>query len=567
MRPAPSDLIGGKYRIVRLIGDGGMGSVFEARHELLGTPVALKFLHPELARRTGLVPRFLQEARVSASIQSPHVTRVTDVDQAPDGGAYLVMELLTGESLQHLLDRTGRLPRDQSIDFALQMLSGLEAAHALGVVHRDLKPDNVFITPGAGGPLLKLLDFGIAKLRHTNEYQRGLTRPGAVMGTPEYMPPEQLFSADQVDHRADIYSLGAMLYEMLSGKRPAYGDDAPSIVAQVMQGRVQRLTELDPTLPRGLADTVHRALEPDRQHRWSSALEMRLALIPFASRLSPAGRLAAIPPPGMAGVGLSATEDDVAPLSRTPQSVRAAKEPVPAGQRVPPTLAPDGTDPVAPSMGTPMPLAPLPSGKGGTQDVPEQVLQDFASSLQGLPRPGTTPGSPPQLAGGVPAPPLQYGAMASPLAHPYGTTRGLPRARRRPALGAVVALLLGLIVTGGGIAAIVLLRDTKEEPEPSFGPVSDGAPATTITAQPDPTIGSIQATPTVPPPAVTPIKTTGGKTSPKDAGKDGAAEGGFPQFPFPFPSVLPPLPSTLPPLIPSTWPPVFPQGGNLEGER
>lgn len=250
MRPSPGDVVGGKYRIVRLIGDGGMGAVFEARHELLGTNVALKFLHSELSKRPGLASRFLQEARVSARIQSPHVTRVTDVDQTPDGSPFLVMELLTGESLQQLLDRRVKLPKDQAIDFALQILSGLEAAHALGVVHRDLKPDNVFITPSTGGPLLKLLDFGIAKLREANEYQKGLTRPGAIMGTPEYMAPEQLYSADRVDHRADLYSLGVMLYEMLTGERPAYGDDAAAIVSQVAAGKVKRITEHDASLGR-----------------------------------------------------------------------------------------------------------------------------------------------------------------------------------------------------------------------------------------------------------------------------------------------------------------------------
>ena len=168
MRPVAGDIIGGKYRVVRVIGDGGMGTVYEARHEVLGTAVALKFLHAELARRAGLAQRFLQEARVSANIQSIHVTRVTDVDMTPDGTPYLVMELLHGESLQQLIDRRGKLPPDEAIDFALQTLSGLEAAHALGVVHRDLKPDNVFVTPSSGGALLKVIDFGIAKLRASN---------------------------------------------------------------------------------------------------------------------------------------------------------------------------------------------------------------------------------------------------------------------------------------------------------------------------------------------------------------------------------------------------------------
>ena len=164
MRPQPGDLINGKYRLIRLIGDGGMGSVFEARHEYLGTVVALKFLHSELASRPGLVARFLREARLSASIKSDHIARVSDVDQAGDGAAYLVMELLEGQSLRGLLDREGRLAPSVALDYTLQMLDGLEAAHAIGVVHRDLKPDNVFIVNTPKGPLIKLLDFGIAKL-------------------------------------------------------------------------------------------------------------------------------------------------------------------------------------------------------------------------------------------------------------------------------------------------------------------------------------------------------------------------------------------------------------------
>ncbi len=220
MKPAPGDVIGGKYRIVRLIGDGGMGTVYEAHHEFLETSVALKFLHAELAQRAGLGSRFLQEARVSARIRSPHVTHVTDVDQTADGSPYLVMELLHGEPLQQAMDRRGKLPPEQAVDFALQILSGLESAHAIGVVHRDLKPDNVFIVPATGGPLLKLIDFGIAKLRASTEFQKGLTRAGVIMGTPEYMAPEQLFAAENVDHRADLYSLGVILFEMLSGPSP-----------------------------------------------------------------------------------------------------------------------------------------------------------------------------------------------------------------------------------------------------------------------------------------------------------------------------------------------------------
>ena len=160
MRPQVGQVIHNKYRLLRLIGDGGMGSVFEARHEVLGTTVALKFLHPELSRRSGLVQRFLQEARVSAQIQSPHVVRVTDVDQNPNGQAFIVMEYLEGKTLQTLYEELyharQRLSYADALEYAMQMLEGVEAAHSAGVVHRDLKPDNVIITRGKRGePLVK----------------------------------------------------------------------------------------------------------------------------------------------------------------------------------------------------------------------------------------------------------------------------------------------------------------------------------------------------------------------------------------------------------------------------
>src|SRR5262249_26611596 len=166
-----------------------MGSVYEASHELLGTRVAIKVLHADLARKTGLIDRFMQEARVAAQIQSPHVVHVVDVDRTDDGVAYIVMDLLEGEPLSAILDRQGRLPIPVACEYTTQILSALEAAHALGVVHRDLKPENVFLTYAGTKPVLKLIDFGIAKLRRTDPDQRSLTVAGVVMGTAEYMAP------------------------------------------------------------------------------------------------------------------------------------------------------------------------------------------------------------------------------------------------------------------------------------------------------------------------------------------------------------------------------------------
>jgi serine/threonine-protein kinase len=269
--------LSGKYQLRRLIGDGGMGSVYEAEHVKLGSKVAIKVLHADLARRPGLIERFLREARVAAQIKSPHVVQVTDVDQTPEGVAYLVMELLEGEPLSSTLEREHKLQVPLACEYAKQILEALEAAHALGVIHRDLKPENVFITFAAGKPLLKLIDFGIAKLRRT-DLGASLTVAGVMMGTAEYMAPEQAFSADRVDARADLYSVGVILYELIAGVRPVSGEDARVIAVKVERGEVTPLVHAAPDAPREIAGFVHRAMAHNPDLRFASATEMRLVL-------------------------------------------------------------------------------------------------------------------------------------------------------------------------------------------------------------------------------------------------------------------------------------------------
>ncbi|HKO89933.1 MAG TPA: protein kinase [Polyangiaceae bacterium] len=284
-------LISGKYRILRRIGVGGMASVYEAQHVGLGSGVAVKVLLPALARVPTVADRFRREARVSATLKSPHVIQVTDVDQLVDGRPYLVMELLHGQSLEQRLIESKSLSRERAVDIGLQILLGLECAHGLGVVHRDLKPGNVFLAQQGNESVAKLLDFGIAKVRASNEFQ-ALTRPGMVMGTPEYMAPEQAFSADQASFKSDLYSVGVMLFEMLSGVLPADGSVPMAVAQQVLTGKVRSLRELRPGLPQGLLNLVHQAMLPDPAARPESALAMRRTLSAFAGELSTAGRLA-----------------------------------------------------------------------------------------------------------------------------------------------------------------------------------------------------------------------------------------------------------------------------------
>ncbi len=261
---------------MRLLGDGGMGAVYEATHERLGTRVAIKVLHAEIASRPGIVDRFLQEARVSAQIRSAHVAQVIDVDRTPEGDAYMVMELLEGETLLALLERERKLSTGVASAFTLQILEALEAAHELGVVHRDLKPENVFVTHGTQKTVVKLIDFGIAKVRRDGE--ANLTLAGVTMGTAEYMAPEQAFSADRADARSDLYAVGVMFYEMLSGTRPVLGDDPRVIAMKVERGDVKPLVHALPSVPPPIAGFAHRAMAARAEMRFQSAAEMRLAL-------------------------------------------------------------------------------------------------------------------------------------------------------------------------------------------------------------------------------------------------------------------------------------------------
>lgn len=546
----PGELISGKYRVVRLIGDGGMGVVYEARHEVLGTSVALKFLHADLAKRPGLTQRFMQEARVSATIQSAHVTHVTDVDTAQDGSPYLVMELLSGQSLQSLLDRQGKLHVDQAIDFTLQILSGLESAHALGVVHRDMKPDNVFVTNSAGGPLLKLIDFGIAKLRASSEFTKGLTRAGVVMGTPEYMAPEQLVSAHTTDHRADIYSVGVMLFEMLAGVRPADGDDADVIIAAVEAGRVRKLQDLVPGLPPALVALVERATQPDREQRFESAAAMRLTLGQFAGQLSHAGRLAATAEP-LAPLPTPAS----AVLLSLPAPPQTAQSPQAPG--VPKTVPPDGP---------PLSVSQLGAARTSLSD-PAPPVMPRGTEMGG----GESPyGPPPAYSAGY-GPGAYTGAL--PVAQPE------PRKRRS---GLLVALIVLVIVGAGGTVgyAAYLAADQRRvviPPLPDVTAPTATATSTVETVVPDnafasnggttsATPGKVPATPgngTKPP-----AGQSGGGSLPASGGSGpgqvvigSAGTGTTIQLPFPLPSSIQ-IPTALPPgiqLPPGvSFPPGFP---------
>ncbi len=291
------NLQGTPYRLVRKLGVGGMGIVFEAEHTDLNRRVAIKVLHGALNRDPQVLARFKQEARSAARIRHPHIVEIYDFGTTSAGEVFLVMELLSGQNLARLC-RSGRLPPWRSLDILRQVCEGVEAAHQAGVIHRDLKPDNVMVTP-LGRPtrpgtmdLVKVLDFGIAKLRDLggplglDEPRAAITRQGQLFGTPEYMAPEQILGGT-TDHRVDIYSLGCIAYEVLTGDLPFPGDNYGKMLASHLKDLPVPIEEQVPGLPPELSDVVLRAMAKDPDERYASMAEFGEALLAVSDLVPP----------------------------------------------------------------------------------------------------------------------------------------------------------------------------------------------------------------------------------------------------------------------------------------
>ncbi len=274
------EILDGKYRVDRVIGVGGMGVVVAATHVQLQTQVALKFLLPEVLSSPQIVERFVREARAAVRIQSEHVARVSDVGTLSSGAPYMVMEYLEGQDLADVLSKNGPLPVAQTVGYVLQACEAVAEAHALGIVHRDLKPANLFLVQRSRRePTIKVLDFGISKSADSESL--GLTKTSAIMGSPYYMSPEQMRSARDADTRSDIWALGIILYELLTGVPPFQGDTITEIVVLVTQGNVPPIRELRPDVPVGLDDIIARCLKREPQQRYADIVELAKALVPF----------------------------------------------------------------------------------------------------------------------------------------------------------------------------------------------------------------------------------------------------------------------------------------------
>jgi serine/threonine protein kinase len=279
---APGQVIGERYRLGQLLGEGGMGVVWEAVHLGLELPVAIKFIRTDLKDNSEFVQRFLNEARRAAALKNEHVARVHDVGQLESGDLYLVMERLEGVGLEAHLRERGPLSQADAVSLIREACEGLSEAHLAGIVHRDIKPENLFLAHRLDGKrTLKILDFGISK-QTTDDAPTSLTNSERSLGSPWYMSPEQMIDTSSVDHRADIWSLGVVLFELLSGVRPFEGTSIPEICAGVLTAPPPALRSLRPDVDPALEAIVARCLAKNPDERPASVLELSRDLEPFA---------------------------------------------------------------------------------------------------------------------------------------------------------------------------------------------------------------------------------------------------------------------------------------------
>jgi eukaryotic-like serine/threonine-protein kinase len=281
----PGQVLAGKYRVERVLGRGGMGVVVAAHHLQLDEKVAIKFLLPDAVTNAEVVGRFVREARAAVRIKSEHVARVSDVGTLEDGAPYMVMEYLEGSDLAAWVAQRGALPVEQAVEFLLQASEAIAEAHALGIVHRDLKPANLFVVRRADGLWsVKVLDFGISKVTQPGASDASLTRTTAVMGSPLYMPPEQMAASRNVDARSDIWALGVILYELLSGQVPFLGETLPEVCMKIATEPPAPIRRLRPEVPAALEAVILRCLEKDRERRFLNIAELALGLVDFGPK-------------------------------------------------------------------------------------------------------------------------------------------------------------------------------------------------------------------------------------------------------------------------------------------
>ena len=352
-------VLAGKYRIDDKIDEGGMGCVYRATHVLMEKVVAVKVLHPALAADDKIVARFTREAKAASRISHPHAISVTDFGESENGIVYLVMEYLRGRTLKDIVRSGGPMTLERTVEIVRQVAGALEVAHNEGVVHRDLKSDNIMLAEATGGDWAKVLDFGIAKIQQTersvHETDPGLTAPNLIIGTPQYMSPEQCSQASGIDARSDIYSFGVIIYEMLAGHVPFSGDSPTAIMMKHIQEPPPSILDERQDLPESVGPVIERALAKNPDERFQKVSDLSAALAEAAAEtpsLSAAAVAAALDtdrigsptsPNEPARTTVVSAEDDEATVvsaGHAPAAFTAADAATTTGEELPPPVAP-----------------------------------------------------------------------------------------------------------------------------------------------------------------------------------------------------------------------------------
>lgn len=420
---APGSVLAGKFRVERVLGEGGMGIVFAAHHLHLERLVAIKLLKPDALAHKDIVARFANEARSASRIQSEHVARVLDVGALDTGEPYMVMEYLEGCDLSKYVRQRGPLKFDEAIDYLLQACEALAEAHVAGIVHRDLKPANLYLTRRADGSnCVKVLDFGISKaaLSPDQPSSQGMTQTSSVLGTPGYMAPEQLRSSKHVDARTDIWALGVILHELLTGRLAFQGSTVPEIYAAILASPPDALRSVRHDAPPQLEALILRCLEKDPARRFANVGELAGAMIHFAS---PAGRISAERIGRITGVAPQG------PAANSVVSMANAQSNYAGGFTSAPTIG------ATPQGHTPMPSMHTPQGYGAPGQTPQQSY-----AAQGA------PGMHPQM--GQQAYPAQM-QQGMPMGG-YPGQAPPAKAKMHPSTIALIAILGLVVVTFGG---------------------------------------------------------------------------------------------------------------------
>jgi tRNA A-37 threonylcarbamoyl transferase component Bud32 len=411
----------GTYRIVKKLGEGGMGAVYLAEHALLGRRAAVKVLQPALSANQDIVQRFFNEARAATAIADPGIVQIFDFGYHTDGSAYIVMEFLEGEALDARLKRFGRLAPEDALRILRQVAASLHAAHGRGIVHRDLKPENIFLVPDrevAGGERAKILDFGIAKL--TNDAgSKVKTQTAAIMGTPVYMSPEQCRGAGYVDHRSDLYSLGCVLYHLLVGRPPFDGEGVGEIIAAHLREPAPVPSALAPGVPPAVDALVARCLAKQPEARFATAAELAetcaalLSAAPSMVGPAPNPGYAAAPTPSVPAVTTLSGAAGAAPTAgaTAPAQPRGSKRGL--------VIALGAVGAVAAGV---IAIVVASSG-GGDRTAPTAATQPETAAATPVPTPVPTPTA---------IPPPDPTPTAPPTRDPRPRPRRTRRSRRRP---------------------------------------------------------------------------------------------------------------------------------------